>query len=92
MTIKEKLVDMLHDGGMFREQATAVVERVIADPANESMAGRWNDTPEDYPPAILNLAWFSTKRHALAWIDENCPQAWFRGMFEDQVSEQQASA
>jgi hypothetical protein len=82
MTYKKKLTDMLLERGMFKDQAAQVMTAVIADPANEAMAGRWNDEVDAYPDVILKLAWINTRLHALAWIDTNAPGAWYRPMFE----------
>lgn len=82
MTVEEKLVDMLYNQGLFRPQAVEIVEHVKADKANESMAERWQDVADGYPDQIFAVLWISVKDHALQWIDENCPNAWFRPMFE----------
>lgn len=81
MTIEDTLKKMLTERGMFPEQSSAVLSRVKANPANEPMAGRWQDDAEGYPKEIMLLAWYSTKTEALAFIDETCPRAWFRPMF-----------
>lgn len=81
MTIEERLIEMCVDCGMFDTQAKEVLDRVKADKVNEPMKQRWNDAPEDYPEILFNVIWINTKQHALEWIDENLPQAWFRPMF-----------
>lgn len=83
MTFEEVMHDRLTNCGMFPDQVDAVVERVKAAPENESMAQRWNDKAEDYPPAMLGILWLTAKRHALAYVDAECPQAWFRPLFAD---------
>jgi hypothetical protein len=83
-TIAERMRENLNQQGMFPEQVAAVMERVYAAPENAPMKNRWNDKPEDYPPAITALAWATVKRHALAYIDETCPQAWFRPLFTNE--------
>ena len=87
MTFKEKMVELLHGQGMFQSQAEAVVELVIADPANEAMKGRWNEDIAGYPPEIVAVLWLSTKHTAREWIAENCPRAWFRPLFDDGATE-----
>ena len=81
MSIEETIKKMLFERGMFEDQCNQVIARMKANPANEAMSGRWHDKPEDYPEIIMSLAWLSASREALAFIDETCPQAWFRGCF-----------
>jgi len=76
--------DRLFNSGLFDAQIDAVMERVKAAPENEAMQGRWNDDASGYPPPLLNVAWFSVKHHALGYIDETCPQAWFRPLFTNE--------
>lgn len=83
MTIEEKLVEMLYESGLFKNQAVEIVERAKANVVNESMQNRWQDQAEGYPPQLLAVLWVSVKDHALEWIDENCPQAWFRPLFDN---------
>lgn len=83
MTIEETLVEMLVDCGMFDSDAKAVMERVKADKGNEAMSMRWRDGIEGYPEQLLAVLWLSTKRHAVEWIDDNIPLAWYRPMFAD---------
>lgn len=87
MTIEQELYRRIFECGVFDKDVAAIIERVKASPENEAMITRWNDDVDDYPSAMISIAWLSAKRHALEYIDENCPQAWFRGAFEDQVSD-----
>ncbi len=82
MTVKEKGLARLYECGLFQDQAEAIMELVIADPANKSMKERWNDAIEDYPQALWNVLWLSIKRVTRKYIEEHCPEAWFRSMFE----------
>lgn len=83
MTFRESAISFLTDNGMFDSQAIQVLERVKADPANAAMAQRWNDDISEYPPQMQVLVRTAARRAALAYIDETCPQAWFRPMFTD---------
>lgn len=80
-TIEERMRKNLFESGVFDEQIDAIMERVKVAPENESMEGRWRDDAEGYPPQLIAVAWLTVKRHTLAYIDENCPQAWFRALF-----------
>jgi hypothetical protein len=81
MSIEEKIEQLLQQNGMFPDQAKAVMARVKDDEANSPMSDRWGDSADEYPPVIISLAWLSAKHHAIEWIDENLPKAWFRPMF-----------
>ena len=83
MTVEEKLKSMLVECGMFENQADDVLVRVQADEAHEAMLGRWNEPADNYPEQLYLVLWMAVKDAALAWIDENCPRAWFRPMFAD---------
>lgn len=85
MTFEQLLRTRLFNSGLSDFQVDAVVERVKGAPENAAMAHRWSDEVDGYSPQMQAVLWLTTKRHALAWIDETCPQAWFRGMFTDEV-------
>jgi len=82
-SLETKLSKMLEENGMFPNDAKAVVEAMKAAPENETMKERWGDSWQDYPSAILSLAWLSAKEYALKWIDTNHPKAWYRPMFTE---------
>lgn len=81
MSIKEKLQAELVNHGLWPQEAEAIVAKVEADPANEAMGGRWDDSLDGYPPSIWALVWLSAKTNAVAWIDANKPEHWARAMF-----------
>lgn len=81
MTIREVLVKQLKDNGMFDNQANEVIDGYAAGPFGESMRGRWDEDTTGYPEQLLGVLWLGVRAEALAWIDENCPAAWFKPMF-----------
>ena len=81
MTIKQWSLKYLTDRGMFPEQAEESFRRNANDPANEAMEDRWNDDVEGYPSQLRAVLALSLNWWALQYIDETCPQAWFRPMF-----------
>lgn len=84
MTIREKLEAMLVEHGLFRNQARAIIDMVARDKhVRKEMAERWNDSVSDYPPMFINVLWLHVRNHTLAWIDQNCPNAWYRSLFEN---------
>jgi hypothetical protein len=82
MTFYEYYLQKLIANGMFEDQAQAVMQQVMIDPANEAMLGRWWESTEGYLPVLLVILWFNVKTNALEWIDTNLPLAWYRPMFE----------
>jgi len=83
MSIQEKLVKMLFDRGMFPDEATRIIDQLKALPQSEAMQGRWDDQSDGYPSAIITVLWLTTKRLALAHIDEKRPLAWYRPLFAE---------
>ncbi|MCP4394888.1 MAG: hypothetical protein GY804_11580 [Alphaproteobacteria bacterium] len=82
MTFEKWAKDYLEKRGMFDTQAHEVVETVKVAKENEAMLKRWKDDIAGYPDAMLNVMVLTLRRHALEWIDENLPKAWYRDMFE----------
>lgn len=83
MSFKQWILNQLTDRGMFDDQAATVFEAFKNDNQNEAMLLRWNDLVDDYPVSMRAVLLLGIKTFALKWIDENCPQAWFRSMFVD---------
>jgi hypothetical protein len=81
-TIKQTIIEKLQEHGLWPNEAKEVMEMVEADPANESMQGRWGESPEGYPAIIMAAAWMSARWNALEWINKNKPLHFAKGMFE----------
>jgi hypothetical protein len=84
MTIREKFEQMLYERGLFPEQAKAVMDRAVEDAALAAMRGRWGDDVSGYSEQLIPALGVSVGRVALEWINENCPEAWFRSLFESE--------
>jgi hypothetical protein len=85
MTSREKLEDMLLKRGLSPKDAKKVVENSIPeiDSLNYGYRITWDRPYEEYPEIIYSLFFNSiVKKTALEYIKENCPQVWFRPMFE----------
>lgn len=76
-----KLFGDMEANGMFPSQAAAVMDLFIEDQRTSSMSSRWYDDPSGYPDMIYHLQWRLLCTYALAYIDANCPKAWFRPVF-----------
>lgn len=80
-TFVSELQARLEQNGMFDSQAKAVMQSMLEGEADSSMAQRWTDDPDAYPPVMLNVLWVTCASYALKYIDKHCPQAWFRPCF-----------
>ncbi len=80
MNFYDFFINQLVQNGMFDNQAKAVVDKVMGN--NPQMEGRWGEKTTEYPQNLTNIIWLSVKHEALEFIKENCPQAWFRPMFD----------
>ena len=80
-TFLRKLANDLAENGMFARQVTEVMEWFMREEQTSSMADRWLEDPESYPPMIYHLQWRLLCTYALKYIDTTCPKAWFRPVF-----------
>ena len=85
MTLRQKLIKMLVDKGLFESQATEIITQSIKiiDSKQGEYKVTWDRPADEYPDVCISL-WFmeTIKPATLAWIDKNKPQAWFRPIFE----------
>lgn len=81
MTTREKVIKQLEDNGMFLEQAEQVFKKAQPLLKRDDYTITWDRPASEYPEPFYNVLWVMIKPIALQWIDENCPQAWFRPMF-----------
>ena len=94
MTFRKRMEAMCVDNGMFDTQAEKVVQRAVnesreTDEANEDSGGmfhRWDDDEAGYPLTMTAVLWMCVCRHALEFIKEECPNAWFRPMFDKEMA------
>ena len=85
MTIDEKMLQMMVERGLIESQAKEIMQRVKTTTDIPGMPGRWADSTEAYGPQSENivwLIWLFVRPVALGYIDEHCPEAWYRSMFE----------
>ncbi len=99
-TVRQKLEQMLFEMGMFESQTVKVIDLAIpeidamqpsiqegeADEQPEPYKVKWSNPSTDYPDAIYSIWFQKVKQVALQWIDKECPQAWFRELFESKTS------
>jgi hypothetical protein len=82
MTILEYFKKELESSGLFDSMVEEVMPRIIASEAMSNMRSRWNDQTTDYPEGLLRVTWLLICGEVLKYIDEKCPQAWFRPLFD----------
>ena len=84
MTVAEKIVDNLVKMGLSDGEAKEVF--VLAKPELDGTISNYNitwDRPHDEYSDVLYAIWMmSIKEIGLQWIEDNCPQAWFKPMFQ----------
>lgn len=81
MTVKTYALNHLVSSGLSSEDAIKVFNRTIANPENSTMAGRWDDNIDEYPPLIKSIITINVNSEALKWCNEHCPEAWFKPVF-----------
>jgi len=82
LTLGEELQLFLHKNGMFETQVNDVFKLIVADESMKEFRCRWDDKAKDYGLApIVAMIQLAAKPIALKYIDDNCPEAWFRPMF-----------
>jgi len=84
MRVKEKLVSMLYDRGMAEQDALQVVEQFMIEIERSvpSCKPDWGEMEKIYPNEVYAAWWVILKRVAKGWIAENCPDAWYKEVFE----------
>ncbi len=80
-TIRQKMMSMLDERGMFEADAKKIIECYLASEAGKPMAGRMDESTAAYPSAVLAVTWMGVNAEALTFIDANCPQHWARPLF-----------
>ena len=80
MNFIQKLNADLQTNCLSETQATEIVD--LTTKANPQMRGRWHEDVTNYPDEIYNVIWAGCKIVALNYIDEHCPKAWFRAVFD----------
>jgi hypothetical protein len=82
VTILEYVKAELEKSGLFDTMVEEVLPRIINAPILDNMKHRWNDKTSDYPEGLLRVTWMLICTVVLEYIDEKCPMAWFRPMFD----------
>ena len=81
MKIRDKLLKLLHDNGLFETEAKAVLDLYLSSPLGEPMKSRMDDDESGYPQTTIVATWMGVCASAVEWIDKNKPHHWARAMF-----------
>ena len=85
MTIREWAMDYCLQRGMPQTAAKAVLQRfdLQAKEAEEEMQCPWEwDTTDEYSVFLLEVLSIMIDHAAMAWTEQNCPEAWYTPMFD----------
>lgn len=78
-TFKELVLSHLDHRGVLKSEAEQVYKRVIQSTDGNEI--RWSDQVSNYPSSITIDVIRLVNAHAIDWIDENTPFAWYRQLF-----------
>jgi hypothetical protein len=87
-TFEQAIIEELTSSGFFPDQAQEVFDRLVANPAQASMKGRWKEDYTGYPKPVYAILLVAMRGVALDYIKEKMPQAWFRPMFDDEMAKE----
>jgi len=90
MTIEEKIRQLLSEHGMWSTGLEETMREAKEGDLLESMAQRWGDSLDDYPPQFLAVLWLCVRGIALDWVDANCPKAFYRPLLASEADQPQA--
>jgi hypothetical protein len=82
-TFNQILTQRLQQNGMFENQAVEVMKLYWASDLACTSAGLADKPVNGYSEQIENLIWAGVRIIALKYINENCPKAWFKAVFDD---------
>ena len=81
MTIRQWAEKYCLDRGMSPDEANHVIDRVVADPGAVPLRDAWGQEASGYPKIVLAPLAAYVRRHAIRWIEENAPEAFYRSNF-----------
>ena len=87
MTVREKIEDVLVKFGMFKQQAKKVMDITITkiNDISEEYLIQWDENCEIYKDDMYSFIFSFTKTEALKWIEENCPNVWFKENYYNDI-------
>ncbi len=86
MTYRKWAEDYLFNFGLTECHAKEVVEIAIRETTYESLKGRWEESRHESPRALLILVKRTIDQCAMAWIERNDPNAWYKPFFDGSIT------
>ncbi len=83
MIIRERLLDLLEENGLFPYHAKDVLMHFAQSAPGASIGTQLDEPLESYSPQVLAETCLSVRRSAVDWIDANPTLCWARPMFAD---------
>lgn len=82
MTFERTALDHLCGKGMSAEQAARVLKDMADDPGMDGLMGnRWGADVGGFSDGVMAAFLASVDMFAIAFVDRECPNAWFGQMF-----------
>lgn len=73
MSIRDHLHKRLVDNGCWPDEATAILAGMAEDKDSRTLTERWHEDESAYPPQLIGVAWFGTRKAAIAYLKANKP-------------------
>lgn len=80
MNFYNLMVEELKKCVMIENQAKEVMQQYFR--TDLLMNDHWKENIQNYPQNLQPMIWNSIKEFAYEWIKINCPETWFRPMFQ----------
>jgi len=87
MTIEQKIRKLLEEHGLWPEKNVDAVMKIYKETHPEIEDKVWSEPESAYPPQMIAVIWAGMCHTVVEWIDENCPQAFYRPMFTGEMDE-----
>lgn len=95
MTTRNYLETYLEQRGMSFHQAVLCTDfcidklnaQIEIDDNFNDYKITWNRPSDEYPNVLLRTLTFMMNPNVLEWIEENIPNAWFKRVFDNSISE-----
>lgn len=86
MTVKERLIQMCVERGMFKNEANKVINKAIGNMNEHGWNQiKWNDLSEEYPDSVYAVLFLTICEYVIEWSNANCPNAFYRPEFEQYI-------
>jgi len=84
MTVEQKIRTLLAEHGLWPDKNVDAVMKIYKETHPEIEDKVWQEPLTAYPPQMIVAIWMGVRHTVVRWIDENCPEAFYRPMFTDE--------